>query len=163
ETLGLALGQRFIERNPRLQEVRIDLTEQPWGRIPIGGREHGQAFLRMGPEVRTATVQSDRERQTVGAGGKHLLILKSSKSAFTGFLRDEYTTLPDASDRILATSLTATWKYRSLDLDFGPSWQAVRRALVEAFAEHDSQSVQHTMYAMGQAVLDSAADVTAIR
>jgi len=163
ETFGLALARRFIDRNPRLRDVRIDLTEQPWGRIPIGGREHGQAFLRTGPEVRTATVRSDRERQTVGAGVKHLLILKSSKSAFTGFLRDEYTTLPDTRDRILATSLTATWKYLSHDVDFGPSWQAVRRALVEAFAEHDSQSVQHTMYAMGQAVLDSAADVTAIR
>ena len=102
---------------------------------------------------------SDRERQTVGAGVKHLLILKSSNSAFTGFLRDEYTTLADAADRILATSLTATWRYRSHDVDFGPSWQAVRRTLLEAFAEHDSQSVQHTMYAMGQAVLDSVADV----
>jgi urate oxidase len=163
EAFGLALARRFIERNPRLRRVRIDLTEQPWGRIPIGGRAHGQAFLRTGPEVRTATVQSDRERQTIGAGVKHLLILKSSKSAFTGFLRDEFTTLPETHDRILATSLTATWKYRNHDLDFGPSWQAVRRALLEAFAEHDSQSVQHTMYAMGQAVLDSVADVTAIR
>jgi urate oxidase len=163
ETFGLSLAHRFIERNPRLRRVRIDLTEQPWGRIPIGGRPHGQAFFRTGPEVRTATVQSDRAEQTVGAGVKHLLILKSAKSAFTGFLRDEYTTLPDAPDRILATSLTATWKYRNHDVDFGPSWQAVRLALLEAFAEHDSQSVQHTMYAMGQAVLDSAADVTAIR
>ena len=163
ETFGLSLARRFIERNARLRQVRVDLTEQPWGRIPIGGRAHGQAFLRTGPEVRTATVGSDRERQTVGAGVKHLLILKSSNSAFTGFLRDEYTTLADAPDRILATSLTATWKYRSHDVDFGPSWQAVRRMLLEAFAEHDSQSVQHTMYAMGQAVLDSVADVTAIR
>jgi len=163
ETFGLALAQRFIERNARLRRVRIDLTEHPWGRIPLGGRAHGQAFIRTGPEVRTATVQSNRDSYFVGAGVKHLLILKSSKSAFTGFLRDEYTTLPDADDRILATSLTATWKYSTPDVDFGPTWQAVRRALLEAFAEHDSQSVQHTMYAMGQAVLDSVADVSRIR
>jgi urate oxidase len=163
EAFGLALARRFIDRNPRLRRVRIDLTEQPWGRIPIGGRPHGQAFFRTGPEVRTATVGSERDRQSVGAGVKRLLILKSSKSAFTGFLRDEYTTLADTHDRILATSLTATWKYGNDDLEFGTSWQAIRRVLLEAFAEHDSQSVQHTMYAMGQAVLDSAADVTAIR
>jgi len=163
ETFGLALAQRFIERNARLRRVRIDLTEHPWGRIPLGGRAHGQAFIRTGPEVRTATVQSHRDSYFVGAGVKHLLILKSSKSAFTGFLRDEYTTLPDAHDRILATSMTATWKYSTPDVDFGPTWQAVRRALLEAFAEHDSQSVQHTMYAMGQAVLDSVADVSRIR
>jgi urate oxidase len=163
ETFGLSLAERFLARNPRLRRVRIRITEQPWGRIPIGGRAHGQAFLRNGPEVRTARVLGDRQRQTVGAGVSNLVILKSSKSAFAGFLRDEFTTLPETRDRILATSLTAAWTYRSHDVDFDPSWRAIRRALLEAFAEHDSQSVQHTMYAMGQAVLDSVEDVTRIR
>jgi urate oxidase len=163
ESFGLSLAHRFLSRNPRLSRVRIRLTEQPWGRIPIGGRAHGQAFFRTGPELRTANVHCGGEGQTVGAGVTRLVILKSSKSAFGGFLRDEFTTLPDTNDRILATSLTATWTYRGHDVDFDPSWQAVRRALVEAFAEHDSQSVQHTMYAMGQAVLDSVEDVDRIR
>jgi urate oxidase len=91
------------------------------------------------------------------------VILKSSRSSFTGFLRDEYTTLPDTTDRLLATSLTASWRYREADLEFGATWSAVRQTLLEAFAEHDSKSVQHTLHAMAQAVLDNVDAAAAVR
>jgi urate oxidase len=163
EAFGLSLSRRFLDRNPRLTSVRIDVSEHPWGRISIGDREHGQAFVRGGAETRTATVQAERQRATVGAGVSDLVILKSSHSAFKNFLRDEYTTLPETDDRLLATSLTASWRYRDADSDFGASWQAVRQTLLETFAEHDSKSVQHTLHDMGQAVLESVDNVTAIR
>jgi urate oxidase len=162
EAFGNLLARHFLERNAKLRRVRVDLAEHPWGRIPVGSREHGQAFARPGAESRTACVQMDRERTRVGAGVSDLVILKSSKSAFTGFLRDEYTTLPDVSDRLLATALTATWHYRATDIDFNLTWRAVRGTLLETFAEHDSQSVQHTLHAMAQAVLDSVDAVTAV-
>jgi urate oxidase len=163
EPFGLLLGSHFLERNPRLRRVRIDITEHQWGHIPFGNREHGQGFLRNGPETRTATLQCETRKSTIGAGISDLVILKSSGSAFSGFLRDEFTTLPDTTDRLLATALTATWRYRDADVDFGPTWRAVRRTLLETFAEHDSKSVQHTLHAMGQGVLDGIDVVTAIR
>jgi urate oxidase len=163
ETFGLRLGRHFLDRNPKLRRVRIDLTEHAWRPITVGGREHGQAFMQRGPDTRTATVQVDRDGTMVGAGVSDLVILKSSHSAFAGFPRDEYTTLSETHDRLLATSLTATWRYGDPDADFGPRWHAVRQTLLQAFAEHDSQSVQHTLHAMGQAVLDRRAEVTAIR
>jgi urate oxidase len=163
ESFGLLLARHFLGRNPKLRRVRVDLTEQPWGRIAIGARQHGQAFVRYGAESRSATLQGERDRIAVGAGVSDLVILKSSRSGFSGFLRDEYTTLPDVADRILATAMTATWQYRTTDLDFNLTWRAVRSTMLEAFAEHDSQSVQHTLHAMGQAVLDSVDAVTAVR
>ena len=163
EAFGLRLGYHFLDRNPKLRQVRIDLTEHLWRPIEIGGRPHGQAFMQRGPDARTALVKAGRDRTRVGAGISKLMILKSSHSAFAGFPRDEYTTLPETTDRLLATSLTATWKYGDLDAEFGPRWHAVRQTLLEAFAEHDSRSVQHTMHAMGQAVLDTCPEVTAIR
>ena len=163
EPFGLALAKRFLDRNPRLVRARIDLTEHLWHRIQRGDREHDHAFIRTGPETRTATVQSHRRRTVVGAGIADLLVLKSAASAFDNFMRDEYTTLPDTRDRILATSLTATWRYRNLDVDFTPVWKAVRRVLLEVFAQHQSESVQHTLYAMGRAVLDTTDVVAAIR
>jgi len=163
ERFGLALAERFLDRNARLVRARIDLTEHLWRRIPRGEKEHDHAFIRTGPETRTATVQSHRRRTIVGAGIADLLVLKSADSAFDNFMHDEYTTLPDTRDRILATSLTATWRYRDLDVDFTPAWNGVRRVLLEVFAEHQSESVQHTLHAMGQAVLDSVDVVTAIR
>jgi urate oxidase len=163
EPFGLALARRFLDRNARLVRARIDLTEHLWHRIARGERQHDHAFVRTGPETRTATVQSHRRRTIVGAGIADLLVLKSAGSAFDNFMRDEYTTLPDTRDRILATSLTATWRYRDLDVDFTPVWNAVRRMLLDVFAEHQSESVQHTLYAMGQAVLDTIDIVSAIR
>ena len=163
EAFGLLLAGHFLSRNPRLQRVRVDICEHPWGRIPVGDREHGQAFVRQGAETRTATIQQDRKTATAGAGITDLLILKSSRSAFTGFLHDEYTTLQDATDRLLATSLTATWRYRDTAVGFGLAWRAVRTTLLETFAEHDSRSVQHTLYAMGEAVLAAVEDVSSVR
>jgi urate oxidase len=163
EVFGRVLAEHFLERNPQLRRVRIDLTEQAWGRIAVGAREHGQAFVRQSAEARSATVQGQGDRITIGAGVKDLVILKSSRSGFTGFLRDAYTTLPDVADRILATALTATWHYRTSDLDFNLTWRAVRNTLLEAFGEHDSRSVQHTLHAMGRAVVDNVDAVTSIR
>ena len=163
EAFGLALARHFLERNPRLVRVRIDATEHLWGRIARGPGEHGNAFVRTGMETRTAAVQAHRKRTTIGAGVADLVILKSAHSAFAGFPRDEFTTLPETRDRLFATSLTATWRYADPDADFGPTWHAVRQTLLEAFAEHRSESVQHTLHAMGQAVLDSFENVTAVR
>ncbi|HYN08990.1 MAG TPA: urate oxidase [Vicinamibacterales bacterium] len=162
ETFGLALAKHFLARNPRLDHVRIDLTERRWARIPVGGQDDPHAFVGQGPDARTAQVTGSREETRLSAGITDLLVLKSSRSAFTGFVRDELTTLPDTDDRILATSLTATWRYRTTDVEFGPAWRLIRQTLLESFAGHDSASVQHTMYAIGEAVLERVADVVEI-
>jgi urate oxidase len=163
ETFGLLLARHFLDRNPRLVRVRVDLTEHLWDRMTHGDRDYGHAFVRTGPEGRTAAIHVHRKRTLVGAGVADLVILKSAGSAFSGFPRDEFTTLPETRDRLFATSLTATWRYAAADLDFRSAWHAVRQTLLDTFAEHESESVQHTLYAMGQAVLDTLADVTAIR
>lgn len=162
EAFGLALTAHFLARNPRLQTVQVSLTDHPWGRINVGDRGHDHAFVRNGPDSRTALVTAGRERVQVEAGVSDLVILKSASSAFSGYLRDEFTTLRETRDRLLATSLAASWRYRDADVRFGSAWHAVRRALLEAFAEHDSESVQHTMHAMGQAVLDAVDEVASI-
>ena len=155
EAFGLAVSRHFLERNPRLRCVTLELTDHFWSRIPVGAHEHGQAFVRMGPDARTARVIRTRESVHVDAGISDLLILKSGHSAFEGYTRDEFTTLAETRDRILATSLTATWRYRSADVDYGTTWRAVRQTLLEAFAEHDSRSVQHTLYDMGESVVQN--------
>jgi urate oxidase len=162
ESFGLRLATHFLSRNPKLERVRIDITEHAWGRIATGDREHGSAFVRRGPDTRTSAIEADRQGATVEAGIADLVILKSSHSAFAGFPRDEFTTLPETQDRIFATSLTATWRYRDADVGFDTTWRSVRTTLLETFAEHRSASVQHTLHAMGQAVIDGVADVASI-
>src|SRR4051794_40395832 len=110
EHFGLVLAEHFLEGNPRLRQVTIDIREHMWKRITVEGREHGQSFVREGPETRTAQVKVDRMQPQVHAGVADLLIMKSGHSAFSGFMTDDYTTLAPTRDRLLATSLTATWR-----------------------------------------------------
>jgi urate oxidase len=153
EAFGLSLGRHFIDRNPKLTRVTVDLIDHGWNRITVGDREHGQAFVRRGPETRTARVVTDRQGASVTAGVDELVIMKTSHSAFAGFPRDEFTTLPETHDRLFVTALTATWSYRDSDVEFAPMFRSARSTLLEAFAEHDSLSVQHTLYAMADTVL----------
>ena len=163
EAFGLALGRHFIDRNPKLNRVNIDLIDHGWDRITIGDRENGSAFVRRGPELRTARIVADRSGTTITAGITDLLIMKTSKSAFAGFPRDEFTTLPETHDRLFVTSLTTTWKYVDDEIDFAAMFSSVRTTLLESFAQHESLSVQHTLYAMGQVVLDTIEAVDSIR
>jgi urate oxidase len=162
EAFGTLLGRHFIERNPKLTRVAVDLIDHAWGRITVGGREHGHAFVRRGPDTRTARVVTDRDRVSITAGIADLLIMKTSHSAFEGYPRDEFTTLPETKDRLFATSLTAAWTYANDQVEYSSTHLSVRTALLEAFAEHDSRSVQHTLHAMGQRVLDAIEVVQSI-
>jgi urate oxidase len=162
EAFGMLLGRHFIDRNPKLIRVIVDLVDHGWSHIADGPREHGQAFVRRGPDSRTAQVVTERENVSVTAGVADLIIMKTSRSAFAGYPRDEFTTLPETHDRLLATALTTHWTYGDADVEFGAVYRLVRTALLDAFARHDSLSVQHTLYAMGQVVLDSIDAVSSI-
>ena len=162
ETFGALLGSHFIGRNPQLRRVTVDLIDHAWGRILVGNHEHGQAFVRSGPETRTARVVTDRSGSSTTAGIADCVIMKTSHSGFEGYPRDEFTTLPETKDRLLATSMTTTWTYGHREVEFAATFLAVRKTLLEAFAGHDSLSVQHTLYAMGQRVLDSIGAVQSI-
>lgn len=162
EAFGMLLGRHFIGRNPKLARVVVDLIDHGWSHISDGPREHGQAFVRRGPDSRTARVVTDRRGVTVTAGIADLVIMKTSRSAFAGYPRDEFTTLPETRDRLLATALSTHWTYRDADVDFGAVFRAVRGTLLDAFARHDSLSVQHTLYAMGRIVLDTIDTVSSI-
>lgn len=162
EEFGMALGRHFISRNAKLDRVTVNIQDHAWGRISIGDRVHGRSFVRQGPETRTARVVTDRKNTTITAGVSDLVIMKTSHSAFEGYPKDEFTTLPETRDRLFVTSLTTTWTYADNDVEFGPIFRGVRTALLESFALHDSLSVQHTMYAMGQVVLDTIGAVERI-
>jgi urate oxidase len=155
EDFGLALTDHFLTNNPRAERVRVDLTEHLWEPLEVGGAAHPHAFRQAGSERRIAEVTRDHQGARVLAGIEDLVVMKTAKSGFEGFPRDRYTTLKETADRILATAVRATWRYSRPYVAFGGLWHQVRRVLLETFAEHDSRSVQQTLYAMGEAVLET--------
>jgi urate oxidase len=163
EAFGLRLAGHFVDTVPAATRARVHLVQQPWARIEAAGAPHPHAFVGAGPGRRTATVTRDGGDARVVAGLDDLLVLKTTGSAFEGFLKDRYTTLEETDDRILATVVTARWRYATLDVDWAEAAAEVRRLLLEAFAGHDSRSLQQTLFAMGEAVLAGRPEVAEVR
>lgn len=160
EAFGLRLAAHFAAQ-PAVSRARISIAEHRWDRLAVGGRPHPHAFVQPGGEQWTTLVTRENGVSDVRSGLTNLVVLKTTDSAFAGFPKDRFTSLPDTTDRILATSITASWRYLSESADFGAR-DAIRRALVETFAAHDSRSVQHTQYAMGRRALAVCPDMTEI-
>ncbi len=152
EDFAQRLAAHFLERNPQVSQAQVEVVENLWARVPGDEAQHPSAFLATS-EKRTAVVTAARNRVSIQSGLQDLVLLKTSGSGFEEFLRDEYTTLKGTGDRILSTAVRARWSYAPGAVAFGECWQGVRRTLVETFADHQSRSVQHTLYAMGEAVL----------
>ena len=160
ELFAERLAAHFGEQ-PVVHRVRISATEHPWRRVSVGGHPHPHAFEQPGGEQWTTVVTRDSEGTQVSSGITNLVLLKTTDSAFAGFPRDRFTTLAETTDRILATAVTASWRYRDGMRDFGVR-DAVRQTLVETFAAHESRSVQQTLYAMAERALATCPDITEI-
>ncbi len=154
EDFALHVIEHFLTYNEQVARVRVDASENPWARIQIGAKPHASAFTRpVGLGKRTASLTGTREGTTIRAGIEGLAVLKTAKTAFDGFLRDPYTTLKDGGGLLQWTEISAQWLYDGDEVEFSPLWHGVRQTLLETFAEHDSKSLQHALYGMGEAVL----------
>ncbi|HEX5861681.1 MAG TPA: urate oxidase [Nocardioides sp.] len=162
EDYAIALARRLLHAAPAATGARVEVEEYPWDRISVGGEGHDHAFLRRGGGIRTTLADVTAEETALESGVKDLTVLKSTGSEFKGFLRDDYTTLADAEDRVLATSLTSTWKYVAGEHDWNAVYDDVVRLLLEAFATTYSRALQETLYAMGAAVLEARQEVAEI-
>ncbi len=163
EGFGLTLARHFMENFAHVSASTIRLVEQAWQRIVVNGEEHPHAFVGGGRERRTSTVKLTRQSRRIQSGIEGLCILKTTDSAFKGFLRDPYTTLPEAGDRIFATRLAACWLYGEELVDWNHCHQLIRRTLLETFASHKSLSVQQTLHAMGAAALAACSPIQRMR
>ncbi|MEV7771210.1 factor-independent urate hydroxylase [Kitasatospora sp. NPDC086791] len=179
EAFGIILARHFVDDTERgvVHGARIRIEEYAWERIKtpdsparvIGSEEVGHSFVRNGQEVRTTEICYDGETVRVISGLKDLVVMNSTDSEFWGYIKDKYTTLQEAYDRILATEVTARWTYgyRGADGEAQPDWNRsytqVKRHLLEAFAETYSYSLQQTLHAMGTRVLDTRAEVDEVR
>jgi urate oxidase len=164
EEFGLALVDRYLAAGPKTTRASVHIVEYPWSRIEANGQPHEHAFTRDAGE-RIAVVTGDTQgRRQIQAGFDKVMLLKTTNSGWEQFLHEEFTTLPDARDRILATIMTATWTYGSVDdSDWHRLWHAVRRQIFTSFTDHYSPSMQNTVYRMGKAVLEAFPEVEQIR
>ncbi|MEM6654783.1 MAG: factor-independent urate hydroxylase [Planctomycetota bacterium] len=159
ESFGVAVAEHFVAQYPHVSHCTASLTERVWDRLQDS--PHG---FTAGAATPTAAVSLERGGEpVVTAGVEKLLIAKTTESGFTNFHRDEYRTLVDTEDRILATELSSTWKYASAaGVDFAAARKSILDALLARFLDHYSVSVQETLFKMGEAALGVCPDMSEI-
>lgn len=162
EAFGISLATHFLGF-PQVRRATVDLREHRWTPIAIEGAPAPDAFRRAGDATRTAVVAASRDSAIVESGLADLVVMKTAKSAFSGFPRDRHTTLAEASDRVMATRVTATWRHAGPTVDYDASHEAISTTLLEVFAAHESDSVQHSIWVMANAMLERHAEIDEVR
>jgi urate oxidase len=158
EAYAQELVDYILTRNPQVTTAEVVIESTLWKRLFVDGKPYPTAFMRGSDERQTATVSRTQGSPfTITSGLDHLTVLKTSHSAFHGYIKDALTTLPETTDRLFATALKATWPYTpaaiQAGIDFNKVRAHLREALITTFAKHDSLSVQQTLYAMAESAL----------
>jgi len=163
EDFGKELSSFLLDRNPQVSAARITLSENNWEHLQTGGKAHPTTFVQSSNERQTAEIRAPRGGVVaVQSGLENLVILKTAGSEFVGFIKDSLTTLPESTDRLFGSVVRASWKYSSPEASFVALRSKIRGVLLNVFARHTSKSVQHTLYAMGEAVLAGVPEVEEI-
>ena len=158
EDYAKELVDYILTRNPQVTSAEVIIESTLWKRLTIDGKPYPTAFMRGSDERQTTTVARTRNAAfTITSGLDGLTILKTSNSAFTGYIKDALTTLPETTDRLFGTALKAEWPYTpaaiEAGIDFNHARIHLREAMISAFATHESLSVQQTLFAMAEAAL----------
>lgn len=160
EAFAKELIEFLLRRNPQVSAAEVSISEKAWEHLPIGGKPHPTTFVQASGETQSTKVTRPRAGEySISSGFENLIIMKTSGSAFEGYLQDSLTTLPPAQDRLLGTAVRVNWNYTRADVAFGSLRAKIRGILLAHFAAHQSKSVQHTLYAMGKAVLEEVAEI----
>lgn len=159
EEFASRLARHFVDSQPTIDRARVSMRQQPWQRLD----DHPHSFVQAGGETRTAMVTYDGKTERYLSGLTGVVLLSTTGSEFRGFMRDRYTTLAEAGDRILCTSVDATWRHATRPEDWAKSHDTARAALVSAFADTYSRSLQQTLFAMGERLVDSCPGVAEVR
>lgn len=167
EQFGIHLARHFVTSQEPIKAARIRIEEYAWERIETPGEDE-HSFVRRGQETRLTQITYDGSSWEVVSGLKDLTVMNSTNSEFWGYVKDRYTTLPEAYDRILATDVSSRWRFNwSDDTQQAPDWEAsyaeVKKHMLLAFAQTYSLSLQQTLYAMGTRIIEHRGEIDEIR
>lgn len=179
EEYAVALARYLVAKYPRVSRAKVDVEQAPWTRFAGASsgqnQPHDHCYVASGTEVRTARVVAEKSGAVdVVSGVRDLKILKTTQSGYVGFLRDAHTALADATDRMMATSVTATWRYAQSAVqgpagtfDYDAAYHSARSGLLDAaFGPAKggvySPSVQYTLFEMAGLVMQRCAQVESV-
>jgi urate oxidase len=164
EAFAIELGSFFVSSQEPITRARIAIEEYGWNAIGATGF----SFARSGDLVRTTVVHVDATAGvSVVSGLKDLTVMNTTASEFSGYPKDAYTTLPETKDRILATSVNASWRFLPSAAVPGTDWDAAfdtaRGVILSTFAGTYSYSLQQMLYTIGGTLIEVVPAVCEVR
>jgi urate oxidase len=163
EQFATILTEHFIDAFMQVISVVVTIEQTTWDRIDVDNKPHDHAFVK-GAGKRLVIVEASRfsDWPMIQGGIRNLEVVKTTNSGFVGFLRDQYTSLKETTDRIFGTSIEAIWTYNPEAANYNQTYTAARTAILKTFATHNSLAVQQTLFEMGKAVLAAAKEISDI-
>jgi urate oxidase len=160
EAYAKELADFLLSRNPQVSSAAIRIESTLWRRLTVDGKPHPTTFMRGSNELQTTHVERAQDGAfQIHSGLDNLVILKTANSGFEGYIKDSLTTLKETSDRLFGTAMRAEWHYITTNLDHTAVRSTIREAMLRTFAEHDSKSVQQTLYAMAKSALEATPEI----
>ena len=157
------VAEHFLEHYTQVMRVRVHIRQRPWNRLTnmVGGHNH--AFS-VGDHRLLVHLEAKRgEPPVLESGVDDLLVLKTTGSGFANFVQDEFRTLPDTDERILAMRMWAMWRYGRVPQTGSVEINArILQTMLSVFADEYSVSVQATMHDMAEAVFAKIPEIDQI-
>ncbi|CAM4386743.1 factor-independent urate hydroxylase [Paenibacillus tarimensis] len=162
------IAERFFAKYPSITGIEISGDRIPFLPLEVPGPEglapSGLVYRRSHNDHASASLSLIRTEDGCSVTGhrcvlSNLQLIKVSGSSFYGFVRDEYTTLPDSFDRPLFIFLDIYWRYSdvtdALDSDKGAyaAAEQIRDIAHAVFHEFNTPSIQHLIYQIGLRLL----------
>lgn len=162
EAFCRAVGRHLLQSYPGMTGVVISAREIRWNRMAVDGSPHPHAFTLDANGHGTAEVVISRDGERVTSGLSGFTFLKATASGWSNYIKDEYTTLPETEDRILATSMDACWRWSRDPADFAAANAFVLDTLMRVFTMTYSHSAQDSLFRMGSAALEAVPELETI-
>ncbi len=153
EEFCAAVATKILETYPQVDTTTVTAHETKWNRLSIGGTPHPISFTLDSNGKPFAKVFATRTGMEVTSGIAGFTFMKTTESAWDNYALDTYTTIKETRDRICATAMEASWRWSTAPEDYKATNAAILTTMIEVFATTFSESVQDSLYRMGQAVL----------
>jgi len=178
ENWAVLVAKDFMSRYSHITAVNLDIDQYGWQRIVVDGKEHNHAFQKSLSGIRYCSVRVTNRGSITRliSGFRDLHVMKTTQSGFEGYIKDEFTTLPETKDRVACTKVQCQWIYRNLDENWkkltGPNgftsiYNEVLNTCLTVFGGNPvtgtySGSLQQTIYQIGQAAMEKIPEIANI-
>jgi len=162
ELFCAAVAQRLLETYSAVDSATVSAHETKWSRLPVNGTPHPHSFLLDSNDKPFAKVVAARSGVTTESGVSGFTFMKSTQSGWEHYTKDRYTTIPETHDRLVATSMDASWRWQAAPASYEAANAKILETLLTVFATTYSHSVQDSLYRMGTAALESVPEIADI-